>query len=114
MPTILTTTLWTPPNSPSNPEHKTAANKAFTAGELSSALESWAEAIKVFEGRSGDEAQRLEKSKVHSNQAEAYLRRKEYDKARRCADSALDCDPINLKALFRRARDCLRWRALRS
>ena len=43
-------------------EHKTAANKAFTAGELSSALESWAEAIKVFEGRSGDEAQRLEKS----------------------------------------------------
>ena len=88
-------------------EHKTAANKAFTAGELSSALESWAEAIKVFEGRSGDEAQRLEKSKVHSNQAEAYLRRKEYDKARRCADSALDCDPINLKALFRRARALL-------
>ena len=25
-------------------EHKTAANKAFTAGELSSALESWARA----------------------------------------------------------------------
>lgn len=86
---------------------KNAGNAHFVAGELTAALGRWSDAVQLYDGRAGESVQRAEKSKLHSNKAEAFLKLERYADARADADRALESDAANGKARFRRARALL-------
>ena len=86
---------------------KTDANTLFGAGESQRALDGWSAALQVYNGRLGSPEQRFEKGKLHSNKAEAALKLELYDVAVLFATESLDCNPVDNKARFRRARALL-------
>ena len=88
--------------------HKEAGNKLFKAGELAGALREWDACLSAYGGLPGSAEQRLEKAKVCSNKAEAYLKLERHAEAREASGLALELDERNQKARFRRARACLR------
>lgn len=86
---------------------KTDANRLFGAGESERALGGWTAAIAVYEGRVGTPEQRFEKGKLWSNKAEAAIKLGRYAEACDFATEALECNPVDTKARFRRARALL-------
>jgi tetratricopeptide (TPR) repeat protein len=86
---------------------KTDANQLFGAGESQRALDGWTAALQVYDGRLGSPEQRFEKGKLHSNKAEAALKLELYDVAVLFATESLECNPVDNKARFRRARALL-------
>ena len=86
---------------------KTDANQLFSAGEMQRAYDGWSAALRVYDGRLGSPEQRFTKGKILSNQAEAMLKLGRHEEARVCATGALECNPVDHKARFRRARALL-------
>ena len=86
---------------------KTDANQLFGAGESQRALDGWTAALQVYDGRLGSPEQRFEKGKLHSNKAEAALKLELFDVAVLFATESLECNPVDNKARFRRARALL-------
>ena len=86
---------------------KTAGNGRFKAGELVPAITEWDAFLAIYGSRAGNSEQRLEKAKVFSNKAEAFLKLGRHAEARDACSAALELDAVNYKARFRRARSCL-------
>ena len=86
---------------------KTDANQCFSKGEYQRALDGWSAALKIYDGRLGSPEQRFEKGKLHSNKAEAALKLELYDVAVMFCTESLECNPVDHKARFRRARALL-------
>lgn len=72
-------------------------NTLFKAGDMQGALCSYTKALKLSDGKA-------ESAILHRNRSACYLRLEDYSKAEADASKALDADPGDVKALFRRAQ----------
>ena len=86
---------------------KNTGNKSFKAGEFEAAVSEWDAFLAIYGSHAGNAQQRLEKAKVFSNKAEAFLKLGRHAEARDACSAALELDASNHKARFRRARSCL-------
>uniref|UniRef100_A0A7S4L3C5 Programmed cell death protein 2 C-terminal domain-containing protein n=2 Tax=Guillardia theta TaxID=55529 RepID=A0A7S4L3C5_GUITH len=86
---------------------KEEANKTFASGLYREAVEAYRLTLKAVEEEVVEylpNCVRKEVSKIRSNIAECFLKLAEYDEAIEESTKALEADPLNVKALFRRSK----------
>lgn len=78
-------------------DYKEQGNTAFKGGDWTAAIEAYSKAIKCGE-------QHKQLATFYKNRAAAYLKLEKYDKVVKDCDKALELEPNEPKALFRRAQ----------
>ncbi|KAK5902486.1 hypothetical protein CesoFtcFv8_007732 [Champsocephalus esox] len=76
---------------------KDEGNTLFKAGDMQGAVRCYTKALKLSDSKA-------ERAVLHRNRSACYLKQEEYNKAESDASKALDIDPGDVKARFRRAQ----------